>query len=76
MASVNTIYVYISLLVANAVTSSNINFQNIVATIPIVCGAREIINFREDSKKFTNILNNTKVNIFTVRVTLGIKGAG
>jgi hypothetical protein len=66
MTSVKTIYVYSSLSVANAVTTSVNNFQNIIATIPITSAPREIINFREDSKNFTNILNDQKVNIFTL----------
>jgi hypothetical protein len=66
MASVKTIYVYSSLSVANAVTTSVNNFQNIIATVPITSAPREIINFREDSRNFTNILNDQKVNIFTL----------
>ena len=66
MASVKTIYVYSSLSVANAVTTSVNNFQNIIATVPINVGSREINNFREDSRNFTNILNDQKVNIFTL----------
>ena len=66
MASVKTMYVYSSLSVANAVTTSVNNFQNIIATVPITASPREIINFREDSRNFTNILNDQKVNIFTL----------
>jgi hypothetical protein len=66
MTSVKTIYVYSSLSVANAVTTSVNNFQNIIATVPITSAPREIINFREDSRNFTNILNDQKVNIFTL----------
>jgi hypothetical protein len=66
MTSVKSIYVYSSLSVANAVTTSVNNFQNIIATVPITSAPREIINFREDSKNFTNILNDQKVNIFTI----------
>ena len=66
MTSVKTIYVYSSLSVANAVTTSVNNFQNIIANIPITSAPREIVNFREDSRNFTNILNDQKVNIFTL----------
>jgi hypothetical protein len=66
MTSVKTIYVYSSLSVANAVTTSVNNFQNIIATVPITAAPREIINFREDARNFTNILNDQKVNIFTL----------
>ena len=66
MTSVKTIYVYSSLSVANAVTTSVNNVQNIIATVPITSAPREIINFREDSNSFTNILNDQKVNIFTL----------
>jgi hypothetical protein len=68
MTSVKTIYVYSSLSVANAVTTSVNNFQNIIATVPITSAPREIINFREDSKNFTNILNDQKINIFTLEL--------
>ena len=68
MTSVKTIYVYSSLSVANAVTTSVNNFQNIVATVPITAAPREIITFREDSKNFTNILNDQKINIFTLEL--------
>ena len=66
MASVKTIYVYSSLSVANAVTTSVNNFQNIIATVPINVGSREIIHLREDARNFANILNDQKVNIFTL----------
>ena len=68
MTSVITIYVYSSLSVANAVTTSVNNFQNIVATVPITAAPREIISFREDSKNFTNILNDQKDYIFTLEL--------
>ena len=68
MTSVKTIYVYSSLSVANAVTTAVNNFQNIVATVPINAAPREIISFRENSLNFTNILNDQKVNIFTLEL--------
>ena len=68
MTSVKTIYVYSSLSVANAVTTSVNNFQNIVATVPINAAPREIINFRENSLNFTNILNDQKINISTLEL--------
>ena len=39
-----------------------------MATVPINAASREIINFREDSKNFTNILNDQKINIFTLEL--------
>ena len=66
MASVKTIYVYSSLSVVNAVTTSVNNFQNMISTVPINVGSREIITFREDARNFTNILNDQKVNTFTL----------
>jgi hypothetical protein len=54
--------------VANAVTTSVNNFQNIVATVPINAAPRSVINFREDSKNFTNILNDQRINIFTLEL--------
>jgi hypothetical protein len=68
MTSVKTIYVYSSLSVTNAVTTQSNNFQNIIATVPITGAARDIIFFREDSKNFTNILNDTKINNFTIEL--------
>jgi len=68
MTSVKTIYIYSSLSVANAVTTQSNNFQNIIATVPINGGPREIIFFREDSRNFTNILNDTKINNFTLEL--------
>ena len=68
MTSVKTIYVYSSLSVSNAVTTQSNNFQNIIATIPVSGGPRDIIFFREDSKNFTNILNDTKINEFSVEL--------
>ena len=68
MTSVKTIYVYSSLFVANAGTTSVNNFQNIIATVPITAAPRGIINFREDSKNFTNILNDQKINMFTLEL--------
>ena len=68
MTSVKTIYVYSSLSVANAVTTAVNNFQNIIATVPITAAPREIISFRENSLNFTNILNDQKINIFTLEL--------
>jgi len=68
MTSVKTIYVYSSLSVTNAVTTQSNNFQNIIATVPITGAPRDIIFFREDSKNFTNILNDTKINNFTIEL--------